>query len=60
MNGKEKNEERKGLKLLVTKQVPTQEVRRLKDDDGNEYEIMTEEEALTEILTMIRQIHSAL
>jgi len=61
MNGKEKpKEDKKEINFLVYRDVPKQEIRKFTDDDGKEYEVLTVEEALTEILTKITEIHKAL
>lgn len=43
-------------RILVRDEVPKQEVRTVIDEEGNQYEVLTIEEALTEILENIRQI----
>jgi len=61
MNGKEKpKEDKKEINFLVFRDVPKQEIRKFTDDGGKEYEVLTVEEALTEILTKITEIHKAL
>ena len=61
MNGKEKlKEEKKDVNFLVVKELPKQEIKKFTDEEGKEYEVLTIEEALTEILTKITEIHKAL
>ena len=49
-----KEDNKKGI--LVVSELPTQQVRSGLDKDGNEYDLITIEEALTELLTHVRQI----
>ena len=61
MNGKDKpKEEKKETNFLIVKDLPKQEIRKFTDDEGKEYEVLTIEEALTEILTKVTEIHKAL
>lgn len=48
--------ENKEKKILVVQQLPTTPVRDVKDEEGNEFDCVTVEEALTEILTTVRDI----
>ena len=48
------------LPTLVVKELPTQEVKAGVDKEGNEYQLVTSDEALTEILEKIRKIYSTL
>jgi len=43
-------------KLLVVPKLPTTELRNISDNEGNNYECVTIEEALTEILEIVRHI----
>ena len=49
-------EEKTKKGILVVSELPTQQIRTLVDKDANEYEVLTIEEALTELLTHVRQI----
>ena len=52
----ETKEEKIKKSVLVVSELPTQQVRNAVDKDGNEYDVLTTEEALTEILSLVRQI----
>lgn len=54
-----KNEESKES-LLVVKELPTEEVTTIEGRDGKVYKLITEQQALQEILIKIREIHGAL
>jgi len=60
MSKEEKRKEEVITELRVLKELPTQEITKGKDDEGNEYEFVTTEEAIKEILIKIREIHKAL
>ena len=47
------------VNLQVVAQLPTQNIRTYKDEDGKEHEFITIEEALSELLTSIREIKKA-
>ena len=49
-------EEKTKKSILVVSELPTQQIRNAIDKDGNEYDVLTIEEALTEILNLVRQI----
>lgn len=53
---KEENKEETKKSVLVVNNLPTQVIRSGRDDDGKEYDLMTIEEALTEILQSVREI----
>lgn len=53
---KEDKQEKIDKKVLVVQELPTQQLRSIKDQDGNEYDVLTMQEALTEILENTRQI----
>lgn len=45
-------------KILVVAQLPTQATRQVVDESGITYDCVTTDEALTEILTLVRSINS--
>lgn len=47
-------------KILVTTELPKQEIRNVRDKEGEEYECITVEEALTELVNNIREIKKSL
>ena len=55
----DEKKEKMQKKFLVVSEIPKQEVRTVKDEQGNEYEIMTVEEALTEIFKSIKKIEGS-
>ena len=57
---KVKKEEAKVVKTLVVAQIPTQEVRTLLGDDGSTYNVLSTDEALTEILETVRLLKKGL
>ena len=57
VKAKEKTED---SKVLVVAQLPTQPTNRVKDESGAEYNLVTIEEALTEILEIARQLKKGL
>lgn len=50
----------KQIKTVVVTQLPTQQVSKALDDKGNEFNIVTTEEALTEILEIARALKKGL
>lgn len=60
MEEETKAKKEKKLKALVYAQIPTQEIKTLVDKDGNEYEVVTVEDALTEILEIARDLKKGL
>lgn len=56
----ETTEKRKKVLVVKAQDVPKQEVRTLVDEDKNEIELITVEEALTEILENTRKVVKAL
>lgn len=56
MPEKEIKEEKNKKGILVVSELPTQQIRTLVDKEGIEYEVLTIEEAITELLTHVRQI----
>lgn len=51
------SKEEKEKKILVVKNLPSQEVREIKDSDsGEDYDLITESEALTEMYNDIKFI----
>lgn len=48
------------MEVRVLRELPTQEITKAKDENGIEYELITIEDALKEILVKIREIHEAL
>ena len=46
----------KEKKTIVVPQLPTSTLREIKDEAGNEYECLTIEEALTQILEKVKKI----
>ena len=47
-------------KTVVVNQLPTEQIRNVSDKDGNEFELLTIEEAITEILEKIRKLEKVL
>lgn len=66
MPKKEKNKdeniekEEKELPTLVVNELPTKELRKVRLEDGKEYELVTVQEAIQEILIKVRTIESAI
>ena len=56
---KEKKVEKELIETVVVKEFPTQKVNRGVGDDGKEYQLITVEEALTEILNRVREIEKS-
>jgi hypothetical protein len=52
--------EEKGSKTLVVENLPTQQINKAIGDDGNEYDLITRDEALTEILETVRSLKKGL
>jgi hypothetical protein len=50
----------KVTKTLVVEQLPTQAVNKALDEKGNEFDLITRDEAMTEILEAIRQLKKGL
>lgn len=46
-------------RLLVVQQLPTQNIREYEDGEGNKFDLITTDEALTEILEKVREIHKS-
>jgi hypothetical protein len=57
---KSKKKEEESTKILVVAQLPTQPTNRVKDDAGVEYTLVTQEEALTEMLEILKQLKKGL
>lgn len=57
---KVKKEEPKVVKTVVATQIPTQEVRGFVGDDGVNYNVVTIDEALTELIDIARQLKKGL
>jgi|TARA_Y100000296_G_C5112204_1_gene225775 hypothetical protein len=55
--GKQETKERG---VAVVNELPKQDVRVVVDKDDNEFDVLTKEEALTEILTKVRENHKIL
>ena len=55
-----KAEPKKETKTLVVEQFPTQPVNVINAEDGNEYNLITRDEALSEILEIARQMKKGL
>lgn len=51
-----KKKEEKSTKTLVVRELPTQAMNTVTDDKGNDYSLMTVEEALTEILEIVKSL----
>lgn len=54
---KEEGKEIESINSLVVKDYPNQQVRKVIDEEGNKIELLSVEDALTEVLTKIRDIH---
>jgi len=52
---KDKTEREEDTKTLVVKELPTQQITKFKGEDDVEYEVLTIEEALTEILAKVKE-----
>lgn len=54
----EKKEEKKEgeIETIVVEQLPTQAVSKVVDENGNEFNVVTRDEALTEILKGVRKL----
>ena len=48
------------IKTLVVAQLPTQPTNMVKDDAGVEYKLITQDEALTEMLDILKQLKRGL
>lgn len=48
------------LKTLVVEQLPTQPMTKAVDEQGNEYNLVTRDEAITEILEIARSLKKGL
>ena len=46
--------------ILVVSELPKKEIRNIIDDKNEEYELLTTEEALTELLKSLKKIEKAL
>jgi hypothetical protein len=57
---KVKKEEAKVVKIIVATQIPTEEVRAFVGSDGNNYNVISNDEALTEILETVRLLKQVL
>lgn len=55
-----KKEEKKEIKTVVVAQLPTQSVTKARDEEGNEFNLITMEEAITEILERVRELKKGL
>ena len=49
-------EEKKQKKVLAVAELPVETIRSYKDEKGNEYELILNQEAITEILETVREI----
>ena len=56
----EKKEQPKIKETLVLAEIPKQEARIIEDKEGNVYDVITMEEAVTEILNTLRLIKKSL
>lgn len=56
---KAKKEVAVAIKTLVVKELPSQQINKVKDDKGEEFNLMTTEEALTLILEKLTKIEKA-
>ena len=56
MQKEETKEEKNKKGVLVVSELPTQQLRSLVDKEGTEYDVLTIDEALTELVNNIRQI----
>jgi hypothetical protein len=54
------NKEKEIEKTLVVKDLPQTQIRRVTGEDGNEYNLVTVEEAITEILEKITELSKAM
>lgn len=54
------DKEKKETALLVVSELPSQPMRKFIDDDGKETEVITIQEALTEILITVRKLEKSL
>lgn len=57
---KEEKKEEKVIKTIVVESLPTQAYNRTVDDKGNEYDLITRDEAINEILEIARQLKKGL
>lgn len=60
MTEEEKKKSVKEKATLVVTQLPTEQVRNALGNDGKEYELVTIEEAITEILEKVRKLERVL
>lgn len=49
----------KDSNVVVVSELPSQQIRHYVGEDGTEYELKTIDEALTEVLTLVRKISQA-
>lgn len=56
----EEKKVKKEEKVLVVSQLPTEQIRSVKDESGVEYTLVTTEEALSEILAVVRKLEKGL
>ena len=57
---KELKEKKSEKSLVVVEQLPTQQLRVVTTEDGDEYECLTRDEALTEILKIVRKLEKGM
>jgi len=55
-----KKKEEKVVKTLVVQQLPTEQIKKVIGDDGIEYNLLTIEEAISEILEVVKQLKKGL
>ena len=53
----EKPKKKEEPEILVVNELPTQPIRKVEGDDGKEYELITRDEAIKEILSKVKELH---